>query len=164
LINVAGTAHDWRRVENLWNMFKTSFGVMPNFLSFHARAKAHLLSGRPAFACQIFDEMESKGLHLHASRIFADHLQARLILCHADPTKSKLRKLFKLIDKSHVAEGSASDRRDIQQLVRLATQLRDDPSSLLFHDMLVRHKARHSTMTNWPEYQAGSKYIKEEAL
>ena len=164
LINVAGAAHDWRRVENLWNMFTTNFGVMPNFLSFTARAKTHLLSGRPAFACQIFDEMESKGVRLDESRIIADRLQARLILCHADPTESEIRKLFDLIGKSHVVEGSASDRRQIQKLVRLATQLRDDPSSLLFHDILVRHKARHSTMKNWPRYQAGSKYITEEAL
>ena len=164
LINVAGAAHDWRRVENLWNMFRTSFGVIPNFLSFTARAKAHLLSGRPAFASQIFDEMESKGVRLDESRTIADRLQARLILCHADPTKSKLRELFKLIDNSHVAEGNASDRRQIQQLVKLAKQLKDDPLSLFFHDILVRDHARYGKMKNWPRYEAGSKYIKEEAL
>ena len=164
LINVAGAVHDWRRVENLWNMFISNFGVTPRFIQFTARAKAHLLSGRPAFASQIFDEMESAGERFDEARTIADRLQARLILCHADPTKSKLRKLFKLIGKSHVAEGNASDRRELQQLVRLAKQLREDPSSLSFHDILVRHQARYGTMKNWPRYQAGSKYIKEEAL
>ena len=164
LINVAGEAHDWRRVENLWKMFTTNFGVTPRFIQFTARAKAHLLSGRPAFACKIFDEMGSEGERFDEARTIADRLQARLIVCHADPTKSKFRKLFKQIGKSHVAEGNASDRRELQQLVRLAKQLRDDPSSLLFHEILVRHQARHGTMKNWPPYQAGSKYIQEEAL
>ena len=161
---MAGEAHDWRRVENLWKMFTTNFGVTPRFIQFTARAKAHLLSGRPAFACQVFDEMESKGERLDETRTIADRLQARLILCHADPTESEIRKLFDLIGKSHATEGSAKDRKNLQQLVRLAKQLKDDPSPLFFHDILVRDHARYGNMKYWPRYKAGSKYIKEEAL
>ncbi|CAK0901152.1 unnamed protein product, partial [Prorocentrum cordatum] len=82
LVNAAGERKDWRRAEEVWARLVEQFAVEPNVLCYSARAKAHLLCGRPGHSAAVLDEMVSRGIGPNA--IAAEsHVQALLVVCHS---------------------------------------------------------------------------------
>ena len=162
LVNAAGSAFDWQRVERLWDMFVSNFRVRPNVICYTALAKAHVLSGRPAAAVDSLNAMRAAGVGLSDAQAALCYLQALLIQCHSDPTKSNLTRLMECLKwgDSTMASGSRQIRKDWEQLSALAERLAQDPTSLQFHQLLVQENAKtNGKMKGWPNHKAGSKYL-----
>ena len=47
LLQEAAAHFNWKRADDIWQLFQTQHQVKPNFLTYTAYAKAHLLAGRP---------------------------------------------------------------------------------------------------------------------
>ena len=156
LLDVA--TRDWMRVESLWSTFCTNFGVQPNKICYTARAKAHLLCGRPRTALRVMQEMQGSKL---TGREAIMYLQAMLIVCHAELTEGSLQQLHALLPEARVAMEGAdkSVRKQLEMLIKLC-----DSSSLdsaTFPDLLVVSAAKEGVMRDW-RHPAGSNYLSQE--
>ena len=156
LINAAGD--DWRRVERIWDLLVNKYHVEPNMLCFTARSKAHFLAGRPAAAANSLEGTQVDD----GPRAVAMHLQARLVVCHAELTKESKRKLIKCLTDAETVDTSEDSRQiksELAQLIELSRKLLREPSCLRLPDLLVMHFARNGRMGEWPRHKAGSKYL-----
>ena len=161
LINVAGIAYDYERVEHFWVKFQAEFDVKPNVLCYRARCKAHLLSGRPLAALMVMDDMQNAGFDTSAARTAAMHLQSLLIVCHSGLSRSYLKKESRVIQHDVDLAGVGSVlRKDFEKLIGLANRLLQKPSSVRFRELLVSDHCHQGKMNDWPNYKAGSKYLK----
>ena len=162
LVNVAGTRYDWKRVEDLWLQFQTDLHVKPNGLCYTARCKAHMLCGRPTACLKVLDEMRAAGFN-ETHRIAAIELQALVIIYHSALSKPHLHRLSKVAqEKFDLREVPAPLRIKIKKLKKVAQHLMTKPSSLVFPDLLVHFYCKEGKMANWPNHEAGSKYLKDQ--
>ncbi|CAE7314983.1 unnamed protein product [Symbiodinium natans] len=163
LINAAGS--DWKRVETIWDLLVNQSSLKPNIICYRARSKAHLLAGRPATAAKIIRDIGAAGMPTDSARTVTTHLQAMLIVSHAELTKANKRQLKKClsvagdVDLSEAGKGLAAK---LKQLIKVAEKLLSNPSSLRFADLLVLQFAQEGAMGSWPQYAAGSKYLAKE--
>lgn len=165
LINVPAESWDWKRVEELWQMLCKDFSVKPNLLCYRARIKAHFLAGRPAFVLTIIDEMEVAGIPQDAWRTAELHLQALMIVYHANLGTCTKGQLESFLRKAIDFDGASLEvRKKTQQLLRLAERLVHDPCSLRFLDLLVHDNCKNGIMNGWLNNRAGKKYLKEDTV
>ena len=159
LINAAG--NDWKRVERIWHLLVNNYQVQPNMLCFNARSKAHFLAGRPASAARILEGVQVDD----GPRAVAMHLQAQLVVCHAEMTKASKRKLRNCLADAETVDTSEDSRQiksELAQLIELSRKLLGEPSSLCLPDLLVMHFARKGRMGDWPRHKAGSNYLPKD--
>ena len=151
---------DWMRVESLWSMFCIDFGVQPNKICYTARAKAHLLCGRPRTAVQVMSEMQRMGSKL-SGREAIIYLQAMLIVCHAELTEIALQQLHELLREARVAMEGAdkSVKKQLEMLVALCD--RTSLESAAFPELLVVSAGKQGVMQDW-RHSAGTKYLSQE--
>ena len=161
LVNAAGSAFDWQRVDRLWGMLTTT-GVRPNVICYTALAKAHMLSGRPEAAAESLDAMRAAGVGANDAQAALCYLQALVICCHSAPTPSNFARLKQCLKwgDSTMSGGSRQIQQDWERLAAVAERLVHDPASLQFHELLVQLNAkRNGKMKDWPNHEAGSGYL-----
>lgn len=164
LVNVAAERCDWRQAEVWWErLVAAEFGVVPNGICYGARAKAHLLSGRPATAARVIDEMLDRGIDL-LPVLAQTQVQALLVVCHSSMAPSDLNRLTVALRRGApvIAEASARQRATWQRMQEIARRLRSDPAAIQLRDVLVEWTAARSAMATWPDVAVGAAYLKEE--
>ncbi|CAE7506681.1 psuK [Symbiodinium sp. CCMP2592] len=155
---------DWERAEILWTNC-TAKGVMPNLICVLARAKVHLLAGRPTAVLEILQS----GMDLCGScfeengRLVQEYAQSLLIASHSSLDPQVLRHLREFLDDGHFSiekKTSFSMRNGLKQMKALAEMLLSSPNDLRLHDLLVEWKAKEmSVMAKWDNFRAGTKYL-----
>ena len=156
-----GCLLDQVTLGSLINAAGNDNNYQPNMLCFTARSKAHFLAGRPASAAKILEGMQVDD----GPRAVAMHLQARLVVCHAEMTiksKRKLRKCLADAETVDTSEDSRQIKSELAQLIELSQKLLREPSSLRLPDLLVMHFARNGRMGDWPRHKAGSNYLPKD--
>ena len=155
---------DWERAEILWANC-TKKGVKPNLICVLARAKVHLLAGRPTAVLEILQS----GMDLCGScfeengRLAQEYAQSLLIASHASLDPQVLRHLREFLESGHFsieAKTSVSMRKGLNHMKALAEMLLSDPRDLRLHDLLVEWKAKEiSVMAKWNNFRAGTRYL-----
>lgn len=160
LVNVAAEQGDWRRAEQIWKKLIKQMGVVPNSICFGARAKAHLLCGRPWFAANVTEEMLASGIALEPPNA-ESQFQSLLVVYHSSLVAEDLKRLRLAESRGgHVIQQStALHRRTWVKLQNMADRLKAAPSSVRLHDVLVEWKAKSSIMASWENHKAGSAYL-----
>lgn len=164
LLDVAGRGHEWVRAEQLWVSLCTGFGVRPNVICYAARAKVHLLCGRPRTAVRVMNQLLKRRLlpqGCHTDRSALIHLQAMVICCHAEPSEPNLQALKKLVKDHKISRLGKSvgkeGKQQLKKLLELSRQLASSP--VAFRDLLVIGSAREGLMRTWPDHPMGSRYL-----
>ena len=89
--------------------------------------------------------MSAAGIPTDAARTSAVHLQAMLIVAHAEPTKANKRQLRKCLAAAEEADLSEAGKKlatKLKQLINLAKELLSNPSALRLPDLLVEQYAQ----------------------
>lgn len=162
LVNALAAQRDWRRAEELWKRLVGQYHVQPNRIAYGARAKVHLLCGRPAAAARLLDEMQGNGLGLNY-KLAESQVQALLIVYHSSSAEPDLKRLSSAIVacEATVSEASAWQKRTWAKLKAVAHKVKTAPSSHRLHDLLVEWKAQQSALSKWPNHASGSKYLQD---
>lgn len=84
LLDCVSSRKDWNRAEGIWEMCMQN-NIEPNLICFRARAKVHLLAGRPTMALQVLQSaLDMWGLCIHEdARTATEYAQSLLIVCHS---------------------------------------------------------------------------------
>jgi len=159
LVNVAGELRNWRRADSLWRALVSEHSIVPHALAYCAYAKAHLLSGRPASAARIVEEMFALGAGDIRGALM--HAQALLVIYHSSLAQDDLRRLDRVLHEGTllIPEANAGVLTatwiDIKNVVEC---LRNSPS-LRLHDVLVGLHLKRSKMAEWDNFSAGEQYL-----
>mmetsp|Transcript_149131 Transcript_149131/g.415652 ORF Transcript_149131/g.415652 Transcript_149131/m.415652 type:complete len:468 (+) Transcript_149131:59-1462(+) len=164
LVNAAAERHDWLRAEMLWDRLVNGFGVKPNLIAYSARAKAHLLCGRPALVASIIDDALDRNveLNLHLAEAL---LQASLVMYHSSLAAEDLMRLRNALSMARpvMCNYGRAQRERWQRLEEAASRIRCSPASVRLYDVLLTMHGRQSIMTDWPHMSAGSRYLEQAA-
>mmetsp|Transcript_168808 Transcript_168808/g.536740 ORF Transcript_168808/g.536740 Transcript_168808/m.536740 type:complete len:372 (-) Transcript_168808:314-1429(-) len=161
VVNAAGELRDWGRADQLWQTLTGKYKVVAHTLAYSAFAKAQLLSGRLVAASRCIDEMLDAGLDLVDPALAVLRVQASLVLFHASlaqPCSRRLDEAFRN-GESIIQGASASFKYDWRQIRRVQSRLRQHPSSVRLHDVLIGWNLARSDMAKWDNYCAGSAYL-----
>lgn len=161
LVNASAEQRDWHRAEDLWKKLVVGCGVKPHVIAFAARAKAHLLSGRPAVAAEVIDEMYATGIKVPTLPAAEMHVQALLLVYHSNLDRAAWERLQQAFRRGEPLMEKASLRMQNtwSAFKRVAGALEQEPASVRLRDVLVKWGARESVMVQWPDYAAGSMYV-----
>ena len=162
LINAAGMLYCSERGDYLWHLFTQEHDVRPNEICYVAHAKAHILSGHPASATKIIEEMYRTGVGRESRHAVVAYVQALLIVCHSTPTQGNLLKLKEYMRKWGRVEISEAGQQMQAQWKGLREQvykLLRQSHPLKLADLLVYHNAKNGRMKDWPNYEAGTMYL-----
>ena len=141
--------------------------MQANLFCFLARAKGHLLAGRPCAVMHILHKgMEVCGLSFRENgRVVQEYSQSLLIVCHSSLDSAYLQHLRAVLDRglfSVEEQTSASTRADLQRMKSVAMRLLSEPHDVRFHDLLIEWKAKQqSIMAGWDNFCAGTCYLTE---
>ena len=164
LLQEAAAHFNWKRADDIWQLFLTQHQVKPNFLTYTAYAKAHLLAGRPHVSVRIIETMLSTDTCKMDYKLAIEFAQALLLVCHSSLAPSDTERLTTFLGEGAkiIAKESAGSGKDQwQDLTSRAERLMADPSSVTFADLLITMNARElSVMKSWPNYPPGSGYLK----
>ena len=155
---------DWERAEILWAIFMRK-GIEPNLICVLARAKVHLLAGRPTAVLEILQGgMAGCGSCFEENgRLVVEYAQSLLIASHSSLDPQVLHHLREFLESGHFSieeKTSASTRNALKQMKALAETLLSDPRDLRLHDLLVEWKPKEmSVMATWDNLPAGTKYL-----
>eukprot|EP00928_Gymnodinium_smaydae_P071578 TRINITY_DN55126_c0_g1_i2.p1 TRINITY_DN55126_c0_g1~~TRINITY_DN55126_c0_g1_i2.p1 ORF type:complete len:232 (-),score=22.08 TRINITY_DN55126_c0_g1_i2:463-1158(-) len=160
LVNVAAEKHEWQRAEDLWHTLVEKHHVSPNSIAYATLAKAHLLSGRPAQAVVVIEEMMLKGVAL-VPEAAEKHIQAALVVYHASLCGDDYQRLVNAfrVGKPLMRNNSKQQSATLKTLERCGDRLLRDPKSLRFRDLILTVCAKSSRMSSWKNHRAGSGYI-----
>lgn len=160
LVNSAAEQRNWRRAEELWTRLVVERKVTPHTLAYGARAKAHLLCGRPAAAAHVIDEMLGCEMAL-PPEIAESHVQCLLIAYHSSLEENDFRRLGQALSRGEpvISKASLWQRKTWTKMKHVMSQLRENPQSLHLRDVLVEWKAQQSEMSKWQRKCAGSRYL-----
>ncbi|OLP99136.1 hypothetical protein AK812_SmicGene18362, partial [Symbiodinium microadriaticum] len=160
---------DWERAEILWAIFMRK-GIEPNLICVLARAKVHLLAGRPTAVLEILQGgMAGCGSCFEENgRLVVEYAQSLLIASHSSLDPQVLHHLREFLESGHFSieeKTSASTRNALKQMKALAETLLSDPRDLRLHDLLVEWKPKEmSVMATWDNLPAGTKYLDDMAI
>ncbi|CAE7347571.1 psuK [Symbiodinium sp. CCMP2456] len=155
---------DRERAEVLWAYFLRK-GIEPNLICVLARAKVHLLAGRPTVVLGILESGMARcgSCFEENGRLVQEYAQSFLIASHSSLDPQVLHHLREFLESGHFSieeKTSASMRNSLKQMKSLAEMLLSDPSNLRLHDLLVEWKAREmSVMAKWDNFRAGTRYL-----
>lgn len=157
LINICAETYNAERAEDLWRIFTQTYAVTPHVLAHRARAKAHIMSGRPSEAINALQSMEACGFPLeHRSALML--LQARLILYHAFANRADHQKFLESVRRTSTIEHDAF-QRESKQMQQVCNMIRRRPGSVLLADVLISPLARKSTLAKQTHHISGSSYL-----
>ena len=159
LLNTAARRNTLRRGEHHWDLLTTSYGIKPNVIAISARAKLHLLCGRPQTVVQVTSEAKELNVHL-----FTSLLQASVVICHSSLSKLDLQRLNEALQLVGPIMQDARKRAqlDFKSFKLLAERLRKSPDTLGIKDLLITTNGKESVMATWKGCRAGSKYLASE--
>ncbi|CAJ1389530.1 unnamed protein product [Effrenium voratum] len=166
LVNAAATNCDWKRADKLWSYLVGRRHVEPHEPAYLAFAKAHLLSGKPAEAACIIEDMLAKGFGADDYKVAVDYLQSLVVVAHSAPTPANLSKLTSALANADLV--AAATRGNVPNSARVwwgslsqvVDALQGGVLELRLKDVLVTSNAKeHSIMKDWENFQAGSAYL-----
>ena len=154
LLQEAAAHFNWKRADDIWQLFQTQHQVKPNFLTYTAYAKAHLLAGRPHVSVRKIETMLSTGNCNMDYKLAIEFAQALPLVCHSSLAPPDTQRLTTFLDegaKIMAKESAGSGRDQWQDLTSRAERLMADPGSVTFADLLITMNARElSVMKSWP--------------
>ena len=167
LVNAAAKNCDWKRAEKLWSYLVGRRHVEPQEPAFLAFAKAHLLSGKPAEAACIIEDMLAKGFGADNYKVAVDYLQSLVIVAHSAPTPANLSKLTSVLQANAdlmaaVTAGNVPNSARVwwRSLSQVVDALQGGVLELRLQDVLVTSNSKeHSIMKDWENYPAGKAYL-----
>ena len=166
LLNCTAWRRDWLRAETLWETFMKR-QVRPNIISHNARAKVHLLAGRPGQVLEIYDNALTDFVRAVREdfRVAQYYNQALLVVCHSSLDQTAIKRLQDGLALS-LKKGPLSPksvREYLETMRSIAHKLIHAPKKVFLHDVLIDFKAKElSAMAEWENYPAGSHYLEAQ--
>lgn len=162
LLNSAAVRGAWRRAEAIWR-HGVRQKVEPNVICHDARAKAHLLAGRPTFAVKVLQgaikENAASADSEFCARLVQTYVQALLVVCHSSLDLDDLHHLAKVLQHG-MTRPRTTVHMILQKMQKAIQVLRTRPSQLRLHDVLIEWNAKEmSAMASWDNFAAGSQYL-----
>lgn len=163
LLDCAASRRDWQRAEALWEIFMKR-QVRPNLMAHNARAKVHLLAGRPRKVLDVYDSAitDFAAAMRENYKLGASYAQALLLLCHSalDPSAMQRLEDFLALALERGPSSPKGVREDLLKMRQVLKKLLSKPQEVYLRDILVQWRARElSVMAEWENFRAGSRYL-----
>jgi len=140
-------------------------GIKPENITYGTLAKTYLLSGRPHCAALVVEDMLAKGLELQPE-LAELHIQAMLVVGHSSLKHTDMQKLERTVRRGQpiIQKASRLQQETLKSMQGVIKKLKNNPSALKLHDVLVEWKARQSEMVKWLNHNAGSCYLDDPVI
>ena len=133
-------------------------------MAHNARAKVHLLAGRPRKVLDVYDSAitDFAAAMRENYKLGASYAQALLLLCHSalDPSAMQRLEDFLALALERGPSSPKGVREDLLKMRQVLKKLLSKPQEVYLRDILVQWRARElSVMAEWENFRAGSRYL-----